>query len=310
MESNEIRSGRNESINPEAGGNFWDIFLEPSRCFEGINIKPKFVIPLIICVLMSFATGFVIYNKIDMAQAAREQIELSSAASRMSEEDIDNAVQMALKLGKISTLVFGPLFVLWLILQIAGHMILGLFISGSYGLNQTVYQEQSIFCSQCGHSISLSSEIRQDCPNCGASWGNEQIAEGGMSTSAKSNSPVSKFIAVAKRCLAVSSISMLFYAVVSGILTISVILAVSDPNTIDLRNPVFTNPSGLVDPKESKVLYSFLSHIDILVWYTIYLMGLGLSKVSVKCSVTKGIMIIGFWYVLYSLAQTGLSAIF
>jgi hypothetical protein len=50
--------------------------------------------------------------------------------------------------------------------------------------------------------------------------------------------------------------------------------------------------------------------LDILVWYTIFLMGLGISKIAVRCSVAKGVMIIGFWYLLYALIKTGLSALF
>jgi len=89
-----------------------------------------------------------------------------------------------------------------------------------------------------------------------------------------------------------------------------VYLIAADPNAINPSNPVFTNPAGLVDFKESKVLYSFLSHLDILAWYTIYLLGLGLTIVATKCSVAKSVFLVGIWYVLYALVHTGLAAIF
>jgi len=104
--------------------------------------------------------------------------------------------------------------------------------------------------------------------------------------------------------------SLFFYTVVSVILTAAVILLASDPNSIDLNNPVFTNPAGLVDPKTSRALYTLLTRVDIVDWYTIFLMGLGLSKVVNKCSVGKGMALIGFWYVLFALLGTGLAVVF
>ena len=248
MENSEIQTDGNQNENPKTAGSFLQIFFEPAQCFSGINKKPVFIIPLILCILVTFATSFVIYSKVDMAQVIREQIESSSAAAQMSEEQIAQQVKFGAKFGKISALVAPPITTPLFILLIAGLMMLGIYISGS----ETTFS----------------------------------------------------------RVFSVSTHSMLFYMVISGILTVTVYLIAADPNAINPSNPVFTNPAGLVDFKESKVLYSFLSHLDVLAWYTIYLLGLGLSTVATKCTVAKGIFLVGIWYVLYALIHIGLAAIF
>ena len=248
MEDNRIVSGTSDGASVESRGALWKIFFEPAQCFKGMNAKPAFILPILLCMLIAFASSFVIYSKIDMAQVMRKQIESSSAAAQLSEEQINEQVRMATKFSKISALV-APLVVVPLsILLIAGLMLLGIYLTGS----ETTFS----------------------------------------------------------RVLAVSASSMFFYSLVGGILTVTVVMVATDPNAINLRNPVFTNPAGLVDPQESGVLYAFLSHLDVLVWYTIYLLGLGLSIVAAKCSVAKGMFLIGIWYVLYALVHTGLASIF
>lgn len=248
MEDNGIVSGTGDGITVEHRGAFWKIFFEPAKCFAGLNAKPAFLIPMLLCMLVALGSSYLIFSKVDMAQAMRKQIESSSAAAQLSEEEIAEQVRMATKFGKISALVAPPVTTPLLILLIAGLMMLGIYISGS----ETTFS----------------------------------------------------------RVVSVSTHSMLFYMVISGILTATVFLFAADPNAIDLRNPVFTNPAGLVDPQESGVLYAFLSHLDILAWYSIYLLGLGLSIVATKCSVAKGVFLVGIWYVLYALTHTGLAAIF
>ncbi len=248
MEGNEIQSSTNETNNPTPKDSFWNIFLEPAKCFEALNVKPAFVVPIILCILLSFANSFVILNKMDMGQVMRTQIESSPAADQLEEEQIADQIQMMAKFTKISMVVAPLIIIPLMILLISGLILLGIYVTGS----ETVF----------------------------------------------------------KKIFAVAANSLFFYTAISVILSITVIMVAADPNTINVQNPVFTNPAGLVDLKESKVLYTFLSNLDVLILYTIYLIGLGLSKVATKCSVTKGVCLIGFWYVIYALGKTGLSAIF
>ena len=104
MESKEPVSGVNETGSNGNSGTFWHIFLEPSRCFEGLNLKPRWLIPMILCVIMAFATSFLIYSRIDMEHVIREQIASSQSASQLTEEQIQQQVEMGAKFGKVSSL--------------------------------------------------------------------------------------------------------------------------------------------------------------------------------------------------------------
>jgi len=243
-------------------GTYWDVFLEPSKCFEGLNLRPRWLVPMVLCVVIAFVTSLVIYSRVDMEHVIREQITSNPRAAQLTGEQLEQQVEMGAKFGKISALA-GPVIVVPLFMFLtAGLIMLGEFILGSE-VNSRDYQ-----------------------------------ADGAE------NKP--GFV----RVLSISASSLFFYNVVAGILAITVVLISSEPNSLNLRNLVSTNPAFLVDANESKALYAFLSHLDILAWYTIYLIGLGISKITAKCSVVKGMVIIGFWYVLYALAHTGISALF
>lgn len=320
MEDRENQPNLDQKGLPKTSGSFWDIFLEPSKAFEAINRKPVFVIPLVLCILASFATSFVMYSRIDMAQAMRTQIESSPAAGQLTEEQISEQVEMAVKIGRISALVAPLIMVPLIILLIAGLMMLGIYVSGSEvrGAAQPGTELTGKTCDACGGILPLESMPGHHCPHCGAEFvGSVDLVksdDGAVLSSKRADTEQSREIPVKgsgfSKVFAVAATSMFFYTVVSGILTIAVILVTSDPNTINIHNPVFTNPAGLVDSEEFKVLYTLLTHLDLLVWYTIFLMGLGLSRIASKCSVIKGMVLIGAWYVLYALIHTGFSMIF
>lgn len=101
------------------------------------------------------------------------------------------------------------------------------------------------------------------------------------------------------KMLGVTSHAMLFYSVVGGVLLTIVLVLSPDPQAIDLQNPVYTNPGALVDAKEYPVLNRLASALDLVTLYTIYLLGLGLSKVAVRMSVGKGVLLAGIPWLLY-----------
>ena len=277
-------------------GTYWDVFLEPSKCFEGLNLRPRWLVPMVLCVVIAFVTSLVIYSRVDMEHVIREQITSNPRAAQLTDEQLEQQVEMGAKFGRISTLaapfIITPLFML----LTAGLIMLGIFVTGS----EVTGQVETKKCSKCGGEVPLNASAGDKCPHCGVVWGTEIHP---VPRQAESSSAF-------KKVFSITASSMLFYNAAAGILTIAVILTASDPNSLNLRNIVSTNPAFLVDANESKALYAFLSHLDILVWYTIYLIGLGISKITAKCSVIKGMVIIGFWYVLYVVAHTGIAALF
>lgn len=68
------------------------IFLEPSRTFEALRARPRFLVAGIIIVVLSIAVTFLVLNKIDYAAFMRDQITKGPRGDQMTPEQIDTAV--------------------------------------------------------------------------------------------------------------------------------------------------------------------------------------------------------------------------
>jgi hypothetical protein len=68
------------------------IFFEPSRTFEALRERPRFLVAGIIILVLSVLVTFIIFNKIDYAAFMREQITKGPNGDKMSPEQVDAAV--------------------------------------------------------------------------------------------------------------------------------------------------------------------------------------------------------------------------
>ena len=68
------------------------IFLEPSRTFEALRARPRFLVAGIIIVVLAIVVTFLIFNKIDYAAFMRDQITKGPRGDQMTPEQIDTAV--------------------------------------------------------------------------------------------------------------------------------------------------------------------------------------------------------------------------
>jgi len=102
-----------------------------------------------------------------------------------------------------------------------------------------------------------------------------------------------------KKLLSVAAYTFFLSTLISLTLVVLVFAVASEPETIDLQNPVFSNPGPLFDSKDSPVLYKLASSADIIIWYVIFLLGLGMSKVSEGIRVGKGFAIVAVMYLIY-----------
>lgn len=112
-----------------------------------------------------------------------------------------------------------------------------------------------------------------------------------------------------KKLLAVTSHSLFLQTLVGSVLLILVYALATDPRAIDLQNPVYTNLSPLVDAKESPIFYKLASSLDLVVWYVIYLLGLGTATVSKRMTVGKGVLLVAMLYIIYVLMGVGWTAL-
>ncbi len=108
------------------------------------------------------------------------------------------------------------------------------------------------------------------------------------------------------------SLAVVFYAFIPSILgsllgIVSLVIGV-DPEGFNMRNPVATNPAYFMDPTKAKFLYGMVSSLDIIVIWTIILLGIGYACIS---KVKKGTAIgtIAVLFIVWKLIVSGISAI-
>jgi Yip1 domain len=93
-----------------------------------------------------------------------------------------------------------------------------------------------------------------------------------------------------------------------AILTVVALMAGSDPDSFDIRNPIATNLGSVVG-HGSGALYALASSIDIFSIWICVLMGIGIASVSkIKRGTALGVVF--GWYVLISLVGVGWVAAF
>jgi hypothetical protein len=68
------------------------IFLEPSRTFEALRARPRFLVAGIIIIVLSLVVTVLLFNKIDYSAFMREQITKSPRGGQMTPEQVDAAV--------------------------------------------------------------------------------------------------------------------------------------------------------------------------------------------------------------------------
>jgi hypothetical protein len=105
--------------------------------------------------------------------------------------------------------------------------------------------------------------------------------------------------------------AIIFYAALPSVLG-SILGAISifagvNPERFNVNNPVATNPAYFMDPTTNKFLYGMASAVDVIVIWTIVLMGIGFSSNS-KVKRTTAIVIVAVWYLFWKLGAAALAA--
>ena len=100
-----------------------------------------------------------------------------------------------------------------------------------------------------------------------------------------------KFFSVVAHCFFV-------YFLTTSLLLAGIIWITEDPWDIDLNSPAATNPSFLLDQKESPVLHTLAAAIDLPTLYYLFLAGLGIGVVSRRTSLATGMTVVIIPYLL------------
>jgi hypothetical protein len=106
--------------------------------------------------------------------------------------------------------------------------------------------------------------------------------------------------------------AIVMYAALPGIIgailgTISMFAGVN-PEGFDINNPVGTNIAYYLDPETTgKFVRGMASSLDILIIWTIVLLGIGFASTS-KVKRSTAIIVVACWYLLYKIGTSALGA--
>ena len=95
--------------------------------------------------------------------------------------------------------------------------------------------------------------------------------------------------------------------IIGAILGIISLFAGVDPEGFNPKNPVATNPAYFMDPTQNRFLYGMASALDVIIIWTIILMGIGFAANS-KMKKSTAILIVAGWFVLYKVLTSAISA--
>ena len=85
------------------------IFFEPSRTFEALRARPRFLVAGIILLVLACLVTVLLYTRVDMGQYIRDRIEKSPQAAQLSDAQKDMQVKMGKNLGMLAIPVSVPI---------------------------------------------------------------------------------------------------------------------------------------------------------------------------------------------------------
>jgi uncharacterized protein YneF (UPF0154 family) len=102
--------------------------------------------------------------------------------------------------------------------------------------------------------------------------------------------------------------SFFAYSVVSMVLSVLIVLLAPDRAQLDVTNLVASNLGVLVARADSPVLHTVLSSLDVLTFYYLFLLSLGLSVVSRKTVGSAAFLVVALW-AFYVALKAGWAAV-
>lgn len=130
------------------------IFFEPSRTFESLRARPRFLVAGIVLLVLACLVTVIVYTKVDMDQYIRDRIERSPRAGEISEAQKD----MQVRVGKTIGMIAIPLSVPIVIAAGAALYMLGVLAFGgaiSYTKSLSVWTYSSLPPSVLGALIAI-----------------------------------------------------------------------------------------------------------------------------------------------------------
>jgi hypothetical protein len=130
------------------------IFFEPGRVFEALRSRPRFLIAGIILLLLTIGVTVALFQRVDMSEFIRQEMDRSPRNAQMGPEQ----KEMAVKIGKIVGGVIEPVFVVVGIAAGSAIYLLGVMAFGgtiSYKKSLAVWTYSSLPPAVLGTIVAL-----------------------------------------------------------------------------------------------------------------------------------------------------------
>lgn len=115
---------------PQPKGALWrlqGIFFEPSATFEDINLRPGFIVPIIVGIVVAFATWQAVAHLVDLQQFFIAQMKSNPQTAGLTPEQMQTAISWQV----LSIKYIAPVFVPIMALLFSAVFMLMVWISGS-----------------------------------------------------------------------------------------------------------------------------------------------------------------------------------
>jgi len=114
---------------PSSFGRIFGVLFSPDATFASIARRPTWVAPLLVLLVLSIVSGFIMSSRIDWSAPAREAMEARKDVPREAQE---RAVRMAGAMGKVIAYA-GPVFLVIILAIVAGILLLAFRMFGGEG---------------------------------------------------------------------------------------------------------------------------------------------------------------------------------
>lgn len=114
------------------------IFFEPSRTFEALRARPRFLVAGLIMLVLACLITFLLYTRVDMGQYIRDRIERSPNAAQITEQQKEMQVKMGKSFGAAAIPIAVPII-------IAGGAALYMLLTMAFGGSITYKQSLAVW---------------------------------------------------------------------------------------------------------------------------------------------------------------------
>jgi hypothetical protein len=87
------------------------IFFEPSRTFEALRARPRFLVAALILLALACLVTLILYMRVDMGQYMRERMERSPRAAQATEAQKEMQVRIGKTLGAVAVPLSVPILI-------------------------------------------------------------------------------------------------------------------------------------------------------------------------------------------------------